>query len=636
MVKQSSVGAKTSFNGLQGLAASALVLALTGCVSGTGSSSTANQSGVPAINEADRVLWLTLNETNASDVADSSSYRHTVVGSAETSSVVGIAGNARSFANDPNDEVNSYIKVADANSLDLTGALSIEAWLKPSESGQSSFIVAKNQGWNVNMAYALALHKGAIEVLLADFAYQTDYMLAVDEWTHVATTWDGSVLRVFANGIQIYRKNNVTDVIVANEYPVLIGARNRQATVSETKSFTGTIDEVSVYRVALLPSQVCVEAGRTWESGTCSGGAFGGATPVATSTTYAIDAESALTSQLVATDADSAALIYTLGEIGAKGHITITNPTTGAFTYTPDPMAEGADQFTFYATDGVNRSEAATVTITMTRANLDTDGDGMFDHIERTYGLNPNSATDAATDLDGDGVSNFNEVIAGSDPTISNTVDETRVLAFGFSEGTGLAAYDHSGSGNNATLDRPRWVVGGPAGSALEFHGADAIAISDSASLDITSALTVSAWINPEVADQQSYILAKNYGWTDQMAYALSVREGKLRVVFNGEFITTSNAVVPAGEWSHVAVTWDGTTVIFYVNGTLAATAAYSGTLTANAERLIIGGRNRLGTGRSELFTGAIDQVHLWNAALNNEQVCRIYGGTLDGTTCAK
>lgn len=634
MVKQSSIGAKASFNGLQGLAASALVLALTGCVSGGSTGTETDTSDVPAISEADRVLWLTLNETDEGAIADSSSYGHTVVNAARTSSTLGIAGEARDFANDPNDVANSYVKIADADTLDLSDALSIEAWVKPAESGQSSFIVAKNKSWNIETAYALALRDGAIRVLLADNAYETDYVVPANEWTHVATTWDGSVLRIFANGIQIYRKNNVTDVIAANDYPVLIGARNRQSAVSETKSFTGTIDEVSIYRVALLASQVCVEANRTWESGTCSGGAFGGATPVATSTTYAIDADAALTSQLIATDADSASLIYTLGEIGAKGHITITNPTTGAFTYTPNPMAEGTDQFTFYATDGVNRSEAATVTINMTRANIDTDGDGMFDHIERTYGLKSNDPADAATDLDGDGVSNLDEVIAGTDPTISNTPDASRAIAFGFSEGTGLSAFDHSGNGNNATLDRPQWVVG-PTGSALEFHGADALTVVDSSSLDITSALTISAWINPDVEDQVGYILAKNYGWNDQMDYALTIRDGKLRVVLDNTLVT-STATVPTGEWSHVTATWDGTTVKFYVDGTLAATADYTGTLPTNAERLIIGGRNRLGTGRSELFTGSIDQVQIWNAALTESQVCANYGGALDGATCLK
>ena len=626
-----------------GLTASFLVLALTGCMSGSGGGNNdTDPSAVPVINDADRVLWLTLDEANEAATADASSYSHTISSIEGTTTISGVANNARSFTGDPSDVNNSFIKVADTNTLDLTTALSISAWVKPTLANQTSFILAKNQRLNDGMAYALGLHQGAIEVRLEGNAYQTSYILSPNQWTHVAARWDGSVLRIFVNGIELNERfNSADEAIQPNAEPLIVGARNRPPKAgqsNETKGFTGSIDEISVYRIALLPSQICVEAGRTWTSGTCSGGAFGGATPTATSAVYALNAEDELAQHLVATDTDSANLIYTVGDIGTKGHLTITDPTTGAFSYLPDPMAEGTDQFTFYATDGVNRSEAGTVTINITRTNVDTDGDGMFDHIERIYGLNPNDATDATTDLDGDGDNNLAEVIAGTDPTLSNITDSTRAVAFGFSEGTGLSAYDHSGNGNDAALDRPQRIIG-PMGGALDFHGADAITVVDSPSLDLTTALTVSAWINPEVEDQLGYILAKNFGWATDMAYAVSVHDGKLRIVINNVLVT-SNATVPTKEWSHIAITWTDATVLFYVNGTLVDTKNYDTangiTLAANTERLIIGGRNRLGTGHSELFTGAIDQVQIWNRVLSNGDVCANYGGAFDGTTCTK
>jgi hypothetical protein len=46
----------------------------------------------------------------------------------------------------------------------------------------------------------------------------------------------------------------------------------------------------------------------------------------------------------------------------------------------------------------------------------DKDGDGMFDAWETAHGLNPNSAADAALDPDGDGLTNLQEFLAGSDP----------------------------------------------------------------------------------------------------------------------------------------------------------------------------------------------------------------------------
>jgi hypothetical protein len=50
-------------------------------------------------------------------------------------------------------------------------------------------------------------------------------------------------------------------------------------------------------------------------------------------------------------------------------------------------------------------------------SSADTDGDGMPNTWETTYGLNPNNAADASQDADGDGITNLQEYQGGSDPT---------------------------------------------------------------------------------------------------------------------------------------------------------------------------------------------------------------------------
>ncbi|HUV66453.1 MAG TPA: hypothetical protein VMW24_21365 [Sedimentisphaerales bacterium] len=57
-------------------------------------------------------------------------------------------------------------------------------------------------------------------------------------------------------------------------------------------------------------------------------------------------------------------------------------------------------------------------------APLDTDGDGMPDEWERRYGLNPGDASDTSKDEDGDGYTNIEEYLNGTDPTVF--VDYTR------------------------------------------------------------------------------------------------------------------------------------------------------------------------------------------------------------------
>jgi pectate lyase len=57
-------------------------------------------------------------------------------------------------------------------------------------------------------------------------------------------------------------------------------------------------------------------------------------------------------------------------------------------------------------------------------AEVDSDGDGMPDWWEKKYGLNPNDPSDAAQDRDGDGYTNLEEYLNGTDPTVF--VDYTR------------------------------------------------------------------------------------------------------------------------------------------------------------------------------------------------------------------
>src|SRR5688572_2818080 len=72
------------------------------------------------------------------------------------------------------------------------------------------------------------------------------------------------------------------------------------------------------------------------------------------------------------------------------------------------------------------------------------------------------------------------------------------VAAFGFEEGTGPTTADTSGNANNAAITGATWATAGRFGKALSFDGTnDWLTVADAASLDLTTGMTLEAWLRP-------------------------------------------------------------------------------------------------------------------------------------------
>jgi PKD repeat protein len=186
------------------------------------------------------------------------------------------------------------------------------------------------------------------------------------------------------------------------------------------------------------------------------------------------------------------------------------------------------------------------------------------------------------------------------------------VAAYGFEEGTGTSAADLSGNGNSATINGASWVSG-KYGKGLSFDGTTGVVlVNDSATLDLTGAMTLEAWVYP---------MAINGGWQSVIFKPMDPAFTSLSYVLHGASRTTSvpsfatsgssanlfgPAVLTANSWSHLAATYDGTTMQLYVNGTQVASQPQTGGVTTSTEPL------RIGMG----WSGIIDEVRIYNRAL--------------------
>ena len=194
------------------------------------------------------------------------------------------------------------------------------------------------------------------------------------------------------------------------------------------------------------------------------------------------------------------------------------------------------------------------------------------------------------------------------------------VAAYSFNEGTGTTVADSSGNNNTGTITSATWTAAGKYGNALVFNGSSAlVTVKDAASLHLTSGMTLEAWVSPT---------AVTSAWRDTVYkgndnYYLSATSTHSKDPAGGGTFGSSNANVygtaalAVNTWTHLAVTYDGAHLLFYVNGTQVSSVARTGSLATSTNPLQIGGDSLYG----QHFAGTIDEVRVYNVALTAVQV---------------
>ncbi len=191
-------------------------------------------------------------------------------------------------------------------------------------------------------------------------------------------------------------------------------------------------------------------------------------------------------------------------------------------------------------------------------------------------------------------------------------------------------AEDGSGNGRNGTLMGEPTVIDGPAGygAALLFDGLGGqyVHLGTWNPSAATGQLSVCLWANWNgLSEHYQGLIAKRDSWAaDDMMWQLEANRdsGAISFARNGSSPASGSPVLPIGEWTHVAATFDGTTARLYVNAEVTGEGGFS--FGSDPEAAVVFGACQ-GNGENP-FNGALDEVHIYDRALSPFEINYLAG----------
>lgn len=196
---------------------------------------------------------------------------------------------------------------------------------------------------------------------------------------------------------------------------------------------------------------------------------------------------------------------------------------------------------------------------------------------------------------------------------------------------TGGGAYDLSGNSNHGTL------VNGPTysasnGGSLSFDGSDDYISLGNASNIIASSqstITVSAWVKTNVVGSYKKIFSTVTAGTQSITgLYFSIGPSPYNTYFGvvttgGGNSATYTSDISTSAYTYLVGTYDGTTVKLYLNGSLVASAATTGSIGTGGIARISGYDNG-----SEIWNGNIAMLSIHNRTLTASEVLQNFNAT--------
>lgn len=204
-----------------------------------------------------------------------------------------------------------------------------------------------------------------------------------------------------------------------------------------------------------------------------------------------------------------------------------------------------------------------------------------------------------------------------------------------FDETAGTIAADCSGNNNSGIVSGATWNPSGLVCGSLNFASDKAhVTIPNRSSLNFaTNRITIACWVYPtNLSGEFATIVQRSNAsnsWFNWQIYATAKDASTpgrpvFRMNWNGNSSNEASEEVQGdvsltlNQWNHIACTYDGTALRFYLNGTLRNSTAKIGGIIPNSGHAIWIGANEAW---GEPFCGQIDEVRLYDRALGAAEI---------------
>ncbi len=566
------------------------------------------------------------------------------------------------------DGTNGSIQIPNFSSLNFTGAITLAAWIRPTNSDTTLQNIISHGYFDAEVQ--IRRNAGNWEWGTWPVGGGTPGSPVppedINNWTFLAGTWDGANVKLFRNGAEMTSAAQTTGSLLVNA-PWGIGARGGE--FNDGRFFTGQIDEAAIFNKSMSPGHILSLYFAAIGSNSPPFMVTDPPTLDPNTTIYATTPFS-----ITPNVAGTLPLTYqwrrfgtnlpgTPTEIFSKAAAAVSD--SGPYELvTTNSFGAVTSQVVFVTVDpavppSVVQDPASRLVYAGGQASFTVVASGTtLSYQWKLAGTNLAGATSSKLYVTNCtvaelgaytvGVSNVTGGVLSAPANLAFKVPvagsyEEAVVAFKplaywrLNDSNGLTAFDYMG-GYDATLAGVVAVANpGPSGPQYPGFGADnadyvfdgfsgSFQVGNPAGLNFAGQITLGAWVLSSSSDAQlRNVLSHGYTTSPNGEVQLR-RNGNQYDV--GSWPTGGGAAAAlkpedVGNWVFLVGTHDGTNWRLYRNGVLIGTTAGSGPILVNAGWGI--GARGDSTSDNRIFAGEIDEAMIFNKALTGQEICSLY-----------